>query len=177
MPAPAVDRFPDALRFVLAREGGFVHHPADKGGATNQGVTQGVYDAYRRDMGRPAQSVRHIGQAEAAHIYRSRYWQASGADRLSWPLALVVFDTAVNSGPGRARELLSKSAGDVGRYLTLREQFYRAIVARDPTQAVFLRGWLNRLAHLKAAVGSALTVTVVAAVALGVYALSKRKAA
>ena len=43
--------FRAALPFVLRWEGGFVHHPDDPGGATNQGVTQRVYDAWRAAEG------------------------------------------------------------------------------------------------------------------------------
>ena len=32
---------------LLEREGGFVNHPADRGGATNWGVTQGTLAAWR----------------------------------------------------------------------------------------------------------------------------------
>jgi hypothetical protein len=39
--------FNRALEMVLHHEGGFVDHPADPGGATNRGVTQATYDAYR----------------------------------------------------------------------------------------------------------------------------------
>ena len=39
--------FERALTFVLRWEGGYVDHPADPGGATNYGVTQRTYDAWR----------------------------------------------------------------------------------------------------------------------------------
>ena len=32
--------FARALKIVLSHEGGYVNHPNDKGGATNQGITQ-----------------------------------------------------------------------------------------------------------------------------------------
>jgi lysozyme family protein len=48
MPSAA---FEAALPFVLRWEGGFVDHPNDPGGRTNQGVTQKVYDDWRRRQG------------------------------------------------------------------------------------------------------------------------------
>lgn len=38
----------EALSGVLAHEGGHGNKPADPGGATMKGVTQRVYDAYRK---------------------------------------------------------------------------------------------------------------------------------
>ena len=39
-----------SLQFVLEREGGRVDDPRDRGGRTNKGVTQRVYDAHRRAL-------------------------------------------------------------------------------------------------------------------------------
>ena len=46
----ASDQFVAALPFVLRWEGGFVNHPKDPGGATNKGITQAVYDNWRRSQ-------------------------------------------------------------------------------------------------------------------------------
>ena len=40
---PSVDQLIDGL---IAREGGFVDHPADRGGATNWGITDAVARAH-----------------------------------------------------------------------------------------------------------------------------------
>lgn len=42
-----MSRFDQCLKFVLEREGGYVNHPADRGGPTNKGIVQKVYDQYR----------------------------------------------------------------------------------------------------------------------------------
>lgn len=39
--------FRTALEFALRWEGGYINHPADKGGETNFGVTSAVYKHYR----------------------------------------------------------------------------------------------------------------------------------
>ena len=49
--------FPQSLQLVLAHEGGFVNHPKDPGGATNKGITQKVYDTYRKSIGQAAQFI------------------------------------------------------------------------------------------------------------------------
>lgn len=57
-------------------------------------------------------------------IYERDYWQASGAAGLSWPLSLVLFDSAVNAGVGQAQTWLQQSGAEVHRYLALRLTFY-----------------------------------------------------
>ena len=66
MHALDVDRLIDAL---IEREGGYVDHPADKGGPTCFGITEAVARAhgYRGAM-------RQLPREEAAAIYRRLYW-------------------------------------------------------------------------------------------------------
>jgi hypothetical protein len=45
------ESFPAALAATLQYEGGYSNHPKDPGGATMRGVTQRVYDAWRRTAG------------------------------------------------------------------------------------------------------------------------------
>ncbi len=161
--------FEQALTFTLSWEGGFVNHPADPGGATNLGVTQATYDAWRKSRGQSRRSVKLIGRDEASAIYRAQYWDALGCDRLHRAVALVVFDTAVNFGVGRARAFLRMVQGDTPTSGTLidllrlgRAQFpadaaavafqvvgmrkawrYQRVLER-PDQSVFLKGWIRR---------------------------------
>lgn len=100
-----------ALKWVLAHEGGYVNHPKDPGGATNMGVTQRTYNAYRARRGLPAQSVRGIASDEVAEIYKTQYWDAVRADDLPAGLDYAVFDYAVNSGPSRAMKDLQREVG------------------------------------------------------------------
>lgn len=93
------DNFPTALALVLKAEGGFVNDPHDPGGATNFGITQSVYDAYRATEKVAKQSVRLIASAEVALIYRRQYWAAVQGDSLPAGVSYCVFDEAVNSGP------------------------------------------------------------------------------
>ena len=45
--------FQRILPYLLQDEGGYVNDPADRGGATNKGVIQRTYDAYRKGKGMP----------------------------------------------------------------------------------------------------------------------------
>src|SRR5690349_17054494 len=94
--------FATALSFILKWEGGFVDDPDDRGGRTNKGITQRVYDAWRDRQGQPRSDVRDIADADVQAIYQQNYWQPASCDQLREKLDLVEFDTAVNMGSGRA---------------------------------------------------------------------------
>lgn len=166
------ENFRKALPFILQYEGGFVHHPADPGGATNKGVIQVTYNTYRSRKGLPRQSVRHITMAEVEDIYFSMYWKTNkfDLDQLPFKLAQTVFDWHVNSGRGitslqqvvglHGRDIdgvlgkqtlneveywanKGKLTDLINKYNDFRESKYRAW--GRGAQSVFLRGWLNRL--------------------------------
>lgn len=103
--------FDKALARVLAHEGGFVHHAKDPGGATNQGITQRIYDAYRRGRKTRSRTVRLLVPAERDAIYRRQYWDAVNGDILPKGADYVVFDGAVNSGPKQAIKWLQRALG------------------------------------------------------------------
>jgi len=90
--------FRSALDFVLGREGGFVDHPSDPGGATNFGITQATLDAWTDSRMFPRKSVRDIERNELESIYRERYWAPVQGATLDPRLALVLFDSAVLFG-------------------------------------------------------------------------------
>lgn len=98
-----------ALKHVLTFEGGYSDHPKDPGGATNFGITIGVLGEFRGTRV-TNQDVRMLTLAEAARIYRSRYWDAVSCDQLPAGIDLTVFDCAVNQGIGRAARFLQIAA-------------------------------------------------------------------
>ncbi|ARB06099.1 endolysin [Dinoroseobacter phage vB_DshS-R5C] len=103
--------FNQTTEWLLVHEGGFVNNPRDPGGATNRGVTQAVYDGYRRRKGLPKQTVRNITTQEVYDIYRTQYWDKVWADDLPQGLDYAVYDFAVNSGPSRAVKFLQRIIG------------------------------------------------------------------
>ncbi|MES2783009.1 MAG: glycoside hydrolase family 108 protein [Pseudomonadota bacterium] len=103
--------FEKSLAYVLEHEGGYVNHPRDPGGATNKGVTQAVYDAYRKTRGRGQQPVKFISEAEVRAIYKFQYWDRVHGDLLPLGVDYAVFDFAVNSGVGRASKYLQAVLG------------------------------------------------------------------
>lgn len=90
-----IDQMIDGL---LTREGGYVNHPADRGGPTNWGITQDVArkDGYTGDM-------RQLSRDRARTIYWNKFVRAPGIDKLaqrSARIAAEALDTGVNMGVG-----------------------------------------------------------------------------
>lgn len=104
--------FARSLKATLAWEGGYANHPKDPGGATMKGVTQRVYDAWRKGKGQKPRSVKQLEQAELEAIYKLQYWDAIEGDKLPLGLDMAVFDYAVNSGPSRAARSLQQVIGE-----------------------------------------------------------------
>lgn len=97
--------------WLLAHEGGYVNHPKDPGGATNQGITQRTYNAHRARLGQKPASVKYITSPEVDTIYRTQYWDKCQADDLPLGLDYAVYDFAVNSGVSRSVRTLQKIVG------------------------------------------------------------------
>lgn len=105
-----IDQLIDA---VIDREGGYVHHPADRGGATRWGITEAVARAngYAGDM-------RHFAREAAAAIYRRIYWNRPGFDQVATrapTLAAELFDTGINMGPAVATGFLQRALNALNR--------------------------------------------------------------
>jgi len=103
--------FSTILPWVLIHEGGYVNHPKDPGGATNKGVIQRTYNAYRKRMGMLPKNVRNITQPEVDQIYKEQYWDRVRGDDLPSGLDYTVMDFAVNSGPSRAIKYMQRRLG------------------------------------------------------------------
>lgn len=164
--------FESSLAFVLAAEGGFANVAADKGGATQSGITQGTYSEWLKGRGLPDGSVATATPEFIESIYHQLFWNGGGCDRLESPLNLIHFDARVNHGGSAATSMLLAATWAPGQgvdvesfaYLALRWSFYQRLVARDPSQGKFLTGWKNRLFHLLRTAGLATDAAPTAAV-------------
>ena len=163
--------FSQALAFTLKEEGGYVDDPADRGGATNRGITQATYDTYRHHKGLPAHGVRDIEDLEAADIYQAMYWSPAHCAELEARLGICHFDWAVNHGVHGAVATLQQALGvspdgifgpatrvalgskppeqTITNYLAIRRRWYMDRVNAEPDQAKFLAGWLGRVDRLE----------------------------
>ncbi|MEM7675961.1 MAG: glycosyl hydrolase 108 family protein [Myxococcota bacterium] len=98
---------------VIAIEGDYSNHPADRGGPTRWGVTETVArrNGYKGDM-------RHFPYGEAVAIYKRNYWIRPGFDKigtLAPQLAEELFDTGINMGPAIATGFLQRSLNALNR--------------------------------------------------------------
>lgn len=129
------------LSRLIEREGGYVDHPADRGGPTNWGITETV----ARKNGYEG-AMRALPRTEAECIYRALYWEQPRFDTLA-PLAPDVaaelFDAGVNMGPMIATRFLQRALNALNR----NGQDY-ADIALDglvgPATAQALRAYLAR---------------------------------
>jgi len=175
-----INIFYTAIKFTLSFEGSYSLNKDDPGGATNYGIIQSEYNIYRKSKKLPEQSVKLITIVEVKDIYKNSYWLSAKCDKYQTKLAIVMFDTAVNFGTGRAAKWLQKSLDvaqdgaidpatlaklaktDQGllanRICEYRIAFRYARVASAPSQKVFLNGWLNRDNALKKLIGGTITL-------------------
>lgn len=102
--------FAQALKLVLFHEGGYVDHPQDPGGATNRGVTLAVFQRFY-GASQTKSDLQAITDTQVEHIYRSGYWDPCHCDLLPEGVDYVVFDQAVNSGPGQSAKWLQMAVG------------------------------------------------------------------
>src|SRR5690606_13690489 len=70
----AMNAIDTILDEIIRREGGYVNHPADRGGPTNFGITAQTLGSWRK-LGRPATAaeVQALKEPEARAIYRQQY--------------------------------------------------------------------------------------------------------
>lgn len=164
--------FDSALRHILAAEGGYVNHPADRGGPTNGGITQKTLTAFRGEAATAA-DVAALADEEISAIYLMAFWRPCNLDLLkSKAVATIVFDQAVNRGPRLAVRMLqmtlqstfvpslvvdgvlgpktAKAENDASeaeltkKLIVAAQQGYLDLWRSDPSQGVFLRGWIAR---------------------------------
>ncbi len=162
----SINPFNLALQFTLKWEGGD-GHPQDLAGAVNRGISQATYDTYRRNKGLPVQAVSLLTDSEQEDIYYHSYWKLSKADLMCLPLSIVHFDTAVNFHVPGSIEFLQEAIGGLSidgkfgantqlaldkynnletakRYCHSRIAYRYQRVKANPSQQLFLEGWLRR---------------------------------
>jgi lysozyme family protein len=169
----AASNWQQAFEQMLASEGGYVNHPSDPGGMTNLGVTKRVWEEW---VGRESneKEMRSLTPEMVAPLYKRKFWDACKCDELPTGVDYLVFDFAVNAGPGRSAKILQTAVGvpaDGGigpitlaavkaqdpteliqKFSDAKEDFYRSLI----TFETFGKGWLNRVADVKVKANSML---------------------
>lgn len=167
-----------ALTVSPAIEGGYSCNAADPGnwtgGAVGQGellgTQYGISAAWLASApGTPSRNPRDLSLPMVREIYVEWFWKPAAADKATSPVAGLLFDAAVNQGPGWAPRCLQGALGvaqdgvigpktlDALRSAdtaTLHAEIARLRDARyrsDPEWPVFGVGWTRRLMRVVAA--------------------------
>jgi lysozyme family protein len=101
------------IEALIEREGGYVNHPADRGGPTRFGITEAVARAHGYS-GKMAE----LPQDEAAAIYRRLYWLRPRFDEVARRVPRVaseLLDTGANMGPAVATTFLQRALTALNR--------------------------------------------------------------
>lgn len=161
-----------ALAYTFANEGSYSDHPNDRGGATSGfGVTIGELARWRKKPVTKAE-VKNMTADEAKAIYDAWYWKPIGCDKIvNTGVAICIFDIGIVRGIGCPPKYMQQICNNHGAHLVvdghvgpktieavnavnpavfirdfsaMAEAGFRSIVARNSSQGVFLKGWVNR---------------------------------
>lgn len=107
-----------SINFTLKKEGTkFTNDHEDRGGPTRHGVCLNFdKNGWRRAFGEELteERIKTMPQSDAALFYWEDDWKRKAhADKLPWPVNLVVFDAIVNHGRGGINGTTTLSGGGV----------------------------------------------------------------
>lgn len=160
--------------YIKKWEGGFANDPADRGGATNKGVTIATFEAYCKAKSLPRPNVERLKRmtdGEWLDILKTMFWDRWQADKIkSQKLANILVDWVWGSGvcgikiPQRIlgvkqdgivgdETLKALNAQDPDKLFQAiydaRKKYLNDITISRPINKRFLKGWLNRLEDIR----------------------------
>ena len=176
-----ISNWDNAFNLMLKSEGGFSddqrdsgnHLPDGRTGSTMLGVTQYNWENW---IGHEVthDQMRKLTPEDVKPFYKKKFWDLCKCDELKSGIDYLVFDFAVNAGPGGSAKILQRAVGvtpDGGigpitlaavnaipevelieKFSQAKETFYRSLGNFD----VYGKGWLNRVADVKVKAGSML---------------------
>lgn len=161
---------------LISLEGGYVNNPKDKGGPTKYGVILSTWRQYGHDKDGDgdidADDIKRLEKSDAYFIAKTVFWDYFKADYIiNQTVADFIVDWGYNSGTRTAAKQVQRRLGVVvdgafgpktievinsapSKHLLdelkeARRQFIEDIVARNPTQKEFYKGWMNRINSFK----------------------------
>lgn len=142
---------------------------ADLGGATAYGVTwQTLKTAYKAGIV-GHEDICKLTPEEARLIYKKNYWDKYKWQELKWPVCLCCLDCCINHG--KFAYILQRAAVECGQSVVIdgkfgpktfaalkacepqklvkaiykqRKIYYEKIIARNPSQEKYRKGWMRR---------------------------------
>jgi lysozyme family protein len=158
---------------IIKSEGSvYENDPTDTGGCTKFGIILQTLKDYKFDVNKDGvftcEDVKALTVEDAKTIYKKMYWDYFKADSIkNQSLAEYIVDGAINQGKGTIAKYIqdiigvtadglvgNKTIEAINNYNSKelfdklkakREEKYHKIVANNPSQNKFLKGWLNRL--------------------------------
>jgi lysozyme family protein len=150
----------------------YTNDPVDTAGATKYGIIIADLKEFNLDKNGDkkytAEDVKALTLEDAKVIYKKMYWDYFKADNINnQSLAEYIVDGAINQGRGTiakyVQQIIGVTADGIVGSKTLeainaydskelfnklkakREDKYHRIVANNPSQKRFIKGWINRL--------------------------------
>lgn len=167
--------FLKAYERTAEQEGGYANDPADRGGETYKGIARKFHPHWHGwaivdAIPNKKRGQTFPGSLLSGHVkdfYRSSFWNKMGGDKIqSQRVAEFIYDWYVNSGAGGLKKVQAAvgvtADGQIGpksiaainaideaelmdKLICARLAFVSAIVAANPSQSKFLKGWNNRI--------------------------------
>ena len=159
------------INAIIKREGGYVDHPADRGGPTKHGITLKTLRSFRRAKTLTAADVKRLTKAEAFKILFRRYVVKPKLQLMPDPIRADVIDASVLGGPSSSIKMLQRALIENGSSIAVdgaygsstnvavlksrskplcrlfaleRISRFRRIVDRKSSQRTFFLGWVRR---------------------------------
>ena len=146
--------------------------PGDNGGCTKYGLTLDDLKKYYHDQSKTCADVASLDRPTAGLILKKLYWDLYNADNIpNQSLSMFIPDGALNQGvptvtkmvqqilgltvdgvPGPDTSAAIIAADPAKLFAALyqkRKQRYDEIVANNPFQQKFYKGWINRLNNIQ----------------------------
>jgi len=106
----------EIIAAIIAKEGGYVNHPNDKGGPTQYGITAKSYAEYfkRHADSVTIDNIKSVTQQLAEKIYYTLYYVRPGIDLLPELIQPIMLDMSVNHGRSGSIKILQTALGKAG---------------------------------------------------------------
>jgi lysozyme family protein len=163
-------KFLKCIPFILEAEGEYSNDPGDPGGETKWGITARAFpNALRLKLIGTDKPIKDLTKSECTVLWYY-FWGLCSAENLPYPIALAVFNCAVNCGVQTSIKLLQRALGvkedglfgprtleALGSksqkavfiaFIRHHKQYYKVISERHANLRQFYDGWLNRLFNL-----------------------------
>lgn len=165
-----LERIDFFCNWLLTWEGGYVNNPYDNGGATNKGVTFKTWQKVGYDKNKDGvidlKDLKLVSNEDVRdRVLKPYYWDKFKCDQIEDDaIAFLCCQMAWGSGPATAIKKVQKCLGLVAdgivgkktlgalkgisafnKLKKMREEWFNSIVKNNPSQKIFLKGWMRRL--------------------------------